>query len=78
MSAPSLATYTLSAAKVALTSTTLNRTALAANLRNGHLIVTVGESQGFGGTITGTFTIANAAKGAAAFEKLVTEAVPRL
>jgi len=53
----------LSAAKVALTSTTLNRTALAANLRNGHLIVTVGESQGFGGTITGTFTIANAAKG---------------
>jgi len=54
----------LSAAKVVLTSTTLNRTALAANLRSGHLIVTVGESQGFGGTITGTFTIASAASGA--------------
>ncbi|MGN6461231.1 MAG: AsmA family protein, partial [Pseudolabrys sp.] len=53
----------LSAGKVVLTSTTLDRTALAANLRSGHLIVTIGESQGFGGTITGTFTIASAATG---------------
>jgi AsmA protein len=54
----------LSAAKVILNSAKLDRTAIAANLRNGNLIVTVGESQGFGGIIKGTAALANTDQGA--------------
>jgi AsmA protein len=41
----------------------LGRTGVAANLRKGQLVVTVGESQAFGGEITGSFGIANATAG---------------
>ena len=54
----------LSAAKVRLSSATLERTAIAANLRGGHLTVTVGESQGFGGTIKGALVLATTPAGA--------------
>jgi AsmA protein len=54
----------LSAAKVLLASATLERTAIAANLRSGHLMVTIGESQGFGGTIKGSFALAATNSGA--------------
>ena len=54
----------LSAAKVLLSSATLGRTAIAANLRGGHLMVTVGESQGFGGTIKGSLALATTRTGA--------------
>jgi AsmA protein len=37
----------------------LGRTAIGANLRGGHLVVTVGESQAFGGVIKGSFSLAN-------------------
>lgn len=49
----------LSAAKVVMASATLGRTAVGANLRNGHLGVTIGESQGFGGVIKGSIALAN-------------------
>jgi AsmA protein len=54
----------LSAAKVTLASVKLGRTAVAANLRNGHLTVTVGESQAFGGVIQGSFGLADSHAGA--------------
>jgi AsmA protein len=49
----------LSAANVVLPGATLGRTAIGANLRGGHLSVTVGESQAFNGVIKGSFTLAN-------------------
>jgi len=49
----------LSAASVALPGATLGRTAIGANLRGGHLSVTVGESQAFNGVIKGSFTLSN-------------------
>ncbi|HVV62319.1 MAG TPA: AsmA family protein [Pseudolabrys sp.] len=49
----------LSAAKVVLSNAKLGRTAIAANLRGGHLVVTVGESQAYGGVIKGSLALAN-------------------
>jgi AsmA protein len=49
----------LSAAKVVMANAKLGRTAIGANLRGGHLSVTVGESQAFGGVIKGSFAMAN-------------------
>ncbi len=49
----------LSAAKVVLASATLGRTAIGANLRAGHLTVTVGEAQAYGGVIKGSMELAN-------------------
>jgi AsmA protein len=49
----------LSAANVVLPGATLGRTAIGANLRGGHLSVTVGESQAFNGVIKGSFTLSN-------------------
>jgi len=49
----------LSAATVAMANSKLGRTAIGANLRGGHLVVTVGESQAFGGVIKGSFSLAN-------------------
>jgi AsmA protein len=49
----------LSAAKVVLASATLGRTAIGANLRAGHLTVTVGEAQAYGGVIKGSVVLAN-------------------
>jgi AsmA protein len=54
----------MSAAQVAISGTKLGRTALAANLRGGRLIVTVGESQAFGGIIQGSFGLARSDVGA--------------
>lgn len=54
----------LSAARVAIGTTKLGKTALAANLRNGQLTVAVGESQAFGGLLQGSFTFAESRAGA--------------
>ena len=49
----------LSAANVVLSNAKLGRTAIGANLRGGHLVVTVGEAQAYGGVIKGSLTLAN-------------------
>ena len=49
----------VSAGKLILSSAKLGRTAIAANLRGGHLNVTIGESQAFGGIIKGSIVLAN-------------------
>lgn len=53
----------LSAGSVVLSDTKLGRTAIAANLRGGHLNMTIGESQAFGGIIKGTIALANFTSG---------------
>jgi AsmA protein len=54
----------LSAAHVTLANAKLGRTAVAANLRNGHFTVTVGESEAFGGVVKGSFGLAQSPGGA--------------
>lgn len=54
----------LSAAKMTIGSAKLGRTAIAANLRNGRMTVTVGESQAFGGVIKGSLGLAASPRGA--------------
>lgn len=54
----------LSASKITIGSAKLGRTATAANLRQGKLLVTIGESQSFGGVIKGSFSLARAEQGA--------------
>lgn len=49
----------LSAAKVVAANATFGRTAIGANLRAGHLTVTVGEAQAYGGVIKGSLGLAN-------------------
>jgi AsmA protein len=49
----------LSAATVRLSNAALGRTAVAANLRGGKLVLTVGESQAFNGLLKGAITIAS-------------------
>ena len=49
----------LSAANVMMSNAKLGRTAIGANLRGGHLVVTVGEAQAYGGVIKGSLTLAN-------------------
>ena len=49
----------LSAAKVILADAKLGRTAIGANLRGGHLTVTIGEAQAYGGVIKGSVALAN-------------------
>ena len=53
----------LSAANVAMSNAKIGRTAVAANLRGGHLVVTVGEAQAYGGVISGSLTLANSDAG---------------
>jgi AsmA protein len=48
----------LSAANVVVSNAKLGRTAIAANLRGGHLVVTVGEAQAYGGVIKGSMSLA--------------------
>jgi AsmA protein len=48
----------LSAARVQFAQAELGRTAVAASMRSGRLLVTVGESLGFGGVATGTIAVA--------------------
>jgi len=55
----------LSAAGVHFSHVDLGRTAIAANMRGGRLVMTIGESQSFGGMITGTIAIAKQDAGAA-------------
>ena len=55
----------LSAARIDLANAKLGRTAVAANLRDGHLTVTIGESQAFGGVLKGSLGLAKADAGAA-------------
>jgi AsmA protein len=54
----------LSAAKVTLGHAKFGRTAVAASLRGGKLLVTVGESQAYNGVIRGSLTLAKAEGGA--------------
>jgi AsmA protein len=53
----------LSSRQVIIGQAKLGRTAIAANLRDGNLMVTVGESQAFGGVVRGAFGLAKSAKG---------------
>lgn len=54
----------LSAGKMTIGTAKLGRTAIAANLREGRLNVTVGESQAFGGVIRGSVALAASSRGA--------------
>jgi AsmA protein len=54
----------LSAARVTIGDARLGRTALSANLRNGRLALTVGESQAYKGVITGSMVLGAAPVGA--------------
>ncbi len=49
----------LSAATIQLSDARLGRSAVAANLRGGNLVLTIGESQSFGGVIKGAITLAD-------------------
>src|SRR6202166_1856320 len=53
----------VSAANVVMSNAKIGRTAIGANLRSGHLVVTVGEAQAYGGVIKGSLTLANFAAG---------------
>jgi AsmA protein len=55
----------LSAAGVSFGHAELGRTAVAANLRDGQLAISVGESESFGGLITGTIAVAREDSGTA-------------
>jgi AsmA protein len=55
----------LSAAGVHFSHADLGRTAIAANMRGGRLVITIGESQSFGGLVTGTIAVAKEDTGAA-------------
>ena len=54
----------LSAANITLARAKLGRTAIAANLRAGKLLVTIGESQAFGGVLKGSLALAASDAGA--------------
>ena len=53
----------LSAASIKVANAQLGRTAIAANMRNGKLGITIGESQAFGGVVRGSLGLATAASG---------------
>jgi AsmA protein len=48
----------MSAANVVMSNAKIGRTAVGANLRGGHLVVTVGEAQAYGGVIKGSLALA--------------------
>ena len=48
----------LSAANVTMSNAKFGRTAIGANLRGGHLVVTIGEAQAYGGLIQGSVALA--------------------
>jgi AsmA protein len=54
----------ISAAEVAVAATKFGRTAVAANLRGGNLVLTVGESQAFGGVLKGSLGLRASEPGA--------------
>jgi AsmA protein len=49
----------LSAANVIVSNAKLGRTAIGANLRAGHLAITIGEAQAYGGVIKGSLALVN-------------------
>ncbi|HEY5379852.1 MAG TPA: AsmA family protein [Pseudolabrys sp.] len=53
----------LSAANVIMSNAKIGRTAVGANLRGGHLTVTIGEAQAYGGVIQGSLALANVTSG---------------
>jgi AsmA protein len=53
----------ISAANVVMSNAKIGRTAIGANLRGGHLVVTIGEAQAYGGLIKGSLALANFATG---------------
>jgi AsmA protein len=53
----------LSAATVVMSDAKFGRTAIAANLRGGQLVVTVGEAQAFGGLVKGSLALAKFGEG---------------
>ena len=53
----------LSAANVVVSNAKIGRTAIAANLRGGHLVLTVGEAQAYGGVIKGSLALAESGQG---------------
>ena len=53
----------LSAGNVTMSTAKIGRTAVAANLRSGNLVITVGEAQAYGGVIKGSLTLANFERG---------------
>ena len=53
----------LSAANVVMSNAKIGRTAIGANMRGGHLVVTVGEAQAYGGVIRGSLALANSDTG---------------
>jgi AsmA protein len=53
----------LSAANVVVSNAKLGRTAIAANLRSSHLVITIGEAQAYGGVIKGSLALASFAQG---------------
>jgi AsmA protein len=63
----------LSAASIKLSNAKLGRTAVAANLRNGKLDLTIGEAQAFGGTAKGTlgFNVAESGVGVSSHMQFV-------
>ena len=54
----------LSAARMTMSGSKIGRTALAANLRSGKLVLTIGESQAFGGMLKGSLGITKTNPGA--------------
>jgi AsmA protein len=60
----------LSAASIKLASAQLGHTAIAANMRDGKLDVTIGESQAYGGVIRGSVGLAAATGGVAATSRV--------
>jgi AsmA protein len=54
----------MSAARITLARAKLGRTAIATNLRGGKLLVTIGESQAFGGVLKGSLALAASDAGA--------------
>jgi AsmA protein len=54
----------LSASRVQLAQAEFGRTAVAATMRSGRLLITVGESQAFDGLVTGTIAVAKSEAGA--------------
>lgn len=54
----------LSASRLELPHAELGRTAIAANMRSGRLVVTVGEAQAFDGVVTGAIAVARSEDGA--------------
>ncbi|HLN08181.1 MAG TPA: AsmA-like C-terminal region-containing protein, partial [Xanthobacteraceae bacterium] len=54
----------LSAARIMVANAKLGRTAISASLRNGHMAVTIGESQAFGGVLRGSIGLAKSDTGA--------------